>query len=123
MKAYWGNSGIAPCILYLGTRSEWSASRPGCFTPQGNRTWYPFDRSLGGPQSRSVRCSEEKISQSLHGLIQSAAQRYTTELFQLMHVHLSTFWTTSRISTEEGTQFARNFVHGNFVLVRIDPLS
>jgi hypothetical protein len=35
MKAYWRSGGIAPCILDLGTRlGEWSASRPGRFTPR-----------------------------------------------------------------------------------------
>jgi hypothetical protein len=42
---------------------------------------------LGDPQSRSVRCGEEKNSQPLPGLelpiIQSVAQRYTTELSRL----------------------------------------
>jgi hypothetical protein len=32
---------------------EWSASRPGRFTP-----WHPLDRRLGGPQSRSERGSD-----------------------------------------------------------------
>jgi hypothetical protein len=35
MKAYGGSEGIAPCILNLGTDGgEWSASRPGRFTPR-----------------------------------------------------------------------------------------
>jgi hypothetical protein len=34
MKAYWGNGAIAPRILDLIIRWEWSASRPGCFTPR-----------------------------------------------------------------------------------------
>lgn len=34
MKAYWQYEGIAPCILGLGDRGEWSASRSGCFTPE-----------------------------------------------------------------------------------------
>jgi hypothetical protein len=54
MKAYWGSGGIAPRILDLGTRSRWVFS----FTPrklylQRNSPWYPFDRRLSGPQSRS----------------------------------------------------------------------
>jgi hypothetical protein len=51
---------------------------------QGNSPWYLLDRSLGGPQNRSVRGGEEKNSQPLPGLepqvIQPVAQRYTTEL-------------------------------------------
>jgi hypothetical protein len=35
---------------------EWSASRPGRFTPR-----YPLDRRLGGPQSWSGHRGEEKI--------------------------------------------------------------
>jgi hypothetical protein len=33
MKGYWGSGGIAPRILDLGNGCEWSASRPGHFTP------------------------------------------------------------------------------------------
>jgi hypothetical protein len=33
METYWGSGGITPLILDLGTRWEWSASRPGLFTP------------------------------------------------------------------------------------------
>jgi hypothetical protein len=55
--------------------------------PQGKNPWYPLDRRLGGPQSRSGRGGEEKNSKPLPGLetpiIQPVAQRYTTELFQL----------------------------------------
>jgi hypothetical protein len=40
---------------------ERSASRPCRFTPQGKNPWYPLDRRLDGPQSRSGQCGEEKI--------------------------------------------------------------
>jgi hypothetical protein len=43
---------------------ELSASRPGRFTSQGKSPWYPLDRRLGEPQSRSGRGGEEKNSQS-----------------------------------------------------------
>jgi hypothetical protein len=88
MKAYWGSGVIAPRILDLGTRWRWVVS----FTPrplyhQGKNPWYLLDRRLGGPQSRSGRGGEEKISQPLPGLeppiIQPLAQRYTTELSRL----------------------------------------
>jgi hypothetical protein len=50
--------------------------------------WYPLDKSFGGLQSWSGRCGEECNSQSLPGLeppiIQPAAQRYTTELSQIL---------------------------------------
>jgi hypothetical protein len=35
--------------------------------PQGNITWYPLDRRLGGPQSRSGRGGEENNSQPPSG--------------------------------------------------------
>ena len=38
---------------------EWITSRPGRFTP-GNEPKYPFNRRLGGRQSRSGRFGEEK---------------------------------------------------------------
>jgi hypothetical protein len=84
MKAYWGSGGVTPFILDLGIVGEWSASRFGRLTPQGKSLWYPLDRRLGGPQSRSGRGGEEKNSQPLPGIepsiIQPVAQRYTTEL-------------------------------------------
>jgi hypothetical protein len=36
--------------------------------PQGKNTWYPLDRRLGGPQSRSGHCDEEKNSQPSSGI-------------------------------------------------------
>jgi hypothetical protein len=40
-------------------RDVWSPSSPDRFTPQGKSPWYPLDRRLGGPQSRSE--SGEKL--------------------------------------------------------------
>jgi hypothetical protein len=94
MKAYFGSWDIAPCVLHLGTRCRWVIS----FTPrplylQRKSPWYPLDRRLDGPQSRSGRCGEEKNFQALPGLepsiIQLVAQRYTTELSRLL-LHLYT---------------------------------
>jgi hypothetical protein len=88
MKTYWGSGGIAPRIPDLGT--TWRAVVN--FTPrplylQGKNPWYPLDRRLGGPQSRSGCSAEEKSSQTLLGLespnIQPVAQCYTTELSEL----------------------------------------
>jgi hypothetical protein len=31
--------------------------------PQGKNPWYPLDRRLGGPQSHSGHCGEDKNSQ------------------------------------------------------------
>jgi len=36
--------------------------------PWGKNTWYPQDRRLGGPQSRSVHGDEEKNSQPPPGI-------------------------------------------------------
>jgi hypothetical protein len=69
MKTYWGNGGTAPCILDLGTTWRWVVSftsRP--LYPQGKYPWYPLDRKLGEPQSRSGRGGEEKNSQPPPGI-------------------------------------------------------
>jgi len=90
-EACWGSGGIAPHIHDLGTKWRWVVS----FTirklyPQGKSPWYPLDRKLCGPQNQSGHSCQERKSQPLLGLkhliIQSAAQRYTTELSQ---IHLS----------------------------------
>jgi hypothetical protein len=48
-------------IIDLGTRGgEWSASNPGCFTPQGKSSRYPLDGRLVGPQSLYGHCEEDK---------------------------------------------------------------
>jgi hypothetical protein len=69
MKTFWGSGGIAPRILDLGTRWRWVVSfthRP--LYLQGKIPWYPLDRRLGGPQSRSGRGGEEKNSQPPPGI-------------------------------------------------------
>jgi hypothetical protein len=52
--------------------------------PQGKSPWYQLHMRLGGPQSRSELCGEEKNSQPLPGLEplipQPTAQSYTIEL-------------------------------------------
>jgi hypothetical protein len=62
------------------------------FTPrplyyQGKNPWYPLDRKLGGPQTRSGGGGEEKNSQPRAGLesqsIQPVAQCYTAELSEM----------------------------------------
>jgi hypothetical protein len=74
MKVYLGSGGISPRIFDLGTMWRWLVS----FTTRplflwGKSLWYPLDRRLGGPQSRSGRGDEEKNSQPV-------SQRYTNEL-------------------------------------------
>jgi hypothetical protein len=56
--AEWRYSSI---ILNLGTRWMRVATfTPLPFKPQGNGPRYPMDRRLGGPQSRTGRCDDEK---------------------------------------------------------------
>jgi hypothetical protein len=88
-NAYWMSGGIVPHILELGTRWRWVVSfTPRPLYPQGKSLWYPLNRSLGGPQSRSGRGGEEKNSQTLPGLeppiIQVVAKWYITELSRLL---------------------------------------
>jgi hypothetical protein len=56
--------------------------------PLGREHSVPLERGLGRPQSRSEHGGEEKYSQTLPVLeppiIQPVAQRYTTELSQLL---------------------------------------
>jgi hypothetical protein len=43
MKTYWGNGGIAPWILILGTRWKWVVSFTPCrFTPSGRSPPVPI---------------------------------------------------------------------------------
>jgi hypothetical protein len=62
------------------------------FAAQGKSLWYPLDRRLGGPQSRSRYGGEEKSFQPLSGLeppiIQPVAQRYNTELFRVLPIKI-----------------------------------
>jgi hypothetical protein len=47
---------------------EWSASRPGHFTPRERALGIDWLRRLGGPQSQSGRSGEKKNFQPLPGL-------------------------------------------------------
>jgi hypothetical protein len=47
---------------------EWSAPRPGCFTPRERAPWYPLDRKLGGDHevlNSSLSC--ESCCKCYHG--------------------------------------------------------
>jgi hypothetical protein len=65
--------------------------------PQGKGPWYPLDRRLGGPQSRSGRGGEEKIlshcreSNPRTPIVQSVAQRYTNwaNHGSIAYIHIS----------------------------------
>jgi hypothetical protein len=64
MKAYWGSGDSSTHSLTSALDGgEWWDSRPGLFTPRERVPWYPLDRRLGGPQSRSGRGGKEKNSQ------------------------------------------------------------
>jgi hypothetical protein len=91
MEAYSESGGIAPRILELDIRWRLVVSfTPRLLYPQGKSTWYPLDRRLGGPQSRSGHGDEEKNSKPIPELeppiIQPVAQRYTAELSRIPHV-------------------------------------
>jgi hypothetical protein len=72
---------------------------PRSLYPQGKSSWYPLDKRLGGPESRSERGGEEKNSQSLPRLeppiIQPVAQRYITEISPF----LDDIWNENSIHT------------------------
>jgi hypothetical protein len=55
---------------------DWWASCPGYFTPS-KEPLYPLDKRLGGPQSRSGRCGEEKFSSAYDGNRTPAVQPVT----------------------------------------------
>jgi len=63
---------------------QWSASRPAALPP-GKVPWYPLDRRLGGPQSRSGRGGEEN-SQPPPGIEPQNPDRpaRSPELYRLM---------------------------------------
>jgi hypothetical protein len=89
MKAYWAVEVYLHAFLTSALDGgEWSASRPGCFTP-GRTPDIHWRR--GGHRSRFGRGGEEKNSQPLPGLeppiIQPVAQRYTTELSWLFAIN------------------------------------
>jgi hypothetical protein len=85
MKEYWGSGGIAPRILNSALDGGGcSASEPGRFTPRESARRVYCIGGWVGPQSRSRRGGEEKNFHPLTvhetPIIQSVAQRYTTEL-------------------------------------------
>jgi hypothetical protein len=94
MKAYWGSGGIAPRILDLGTRCMWVVSfTPRSLYPQGKSPWYPLDRRLSGPQSRSGRGVKRKIPSSRREsnprtpIVKSIVQRYTDTVLMYLRFY------------------------------------
>jgi hypothetical protein len=77
----WGSGCVVPPFLASSLDgSEWSASRPGRFTHWEKSPWYSLDRRLGGPQSQSGRCGEEKnltLAGNRTPAIQPVARRCT----------------------------------------------
>jgi hypothetical protein len=61
MKSYWGSGVIAPLILWPRHYMEVSGQlHAPAALPQGKSPWYPLDKRLGGPQSRSGLGGVEK---------------------------------------------------------------
>jgi hypothetical protein len=66
MKAYWGNGGTAPLILWLRHYMEVSGQlHAPAALPHGKSPWNPLDKTLGGPQSHSRCGGGKKNSQPL----------------------------------------------------------
>jgi hypothetical protein len=79
MKAYWRSGGtLTSALVEVSTQPHAPT-----ILPRGKSPWYPLDRRLGGPQSRSGRGGEEKNSQPRRELnprtpiVQPVALRYT----------------------------------------------
>jgi hypothetical protein len=86
---------------------EWSASRTSCFTFGEGSPQYPLDMRLGGPQSRSGGCGDEKIlhptgtQTSTFSVVQPIASRYTYYTIPApLSVLLSTKFMTHGRATE-----------------------
>jgi hypothetical protein len=72
----WGSGSISPPYLI----SEWIASRPCRFTPEGKSFQYPMDRRLGRPHSRSGsyrKCKNVASARNVTPVMQAVARRYT----------------------------------------------
>jgi hypothetical protein len=69
--------------------------------PQGKSPWYPLDRGLGGPQSRSGRGGEEKNSQPPPGIEPQNADRpaRSPALYRLSYHGSYGPWSSCRYST------------------------
>jgi hypothetical protein len=76
-EGVWGSGCMDPHFLDLGTSWRWVVS----FTTRPLYPWYPLDRRLGGPQSRSGRCGKNswpyQDSNFDPSVIQPIASRYT----------------------------------------------
>jgi hypothetical protein len=84
MKAYWGSGVIAPFIFDLSTNGgEWSASRPGRFTPKERAPGTYWLGGWVGPSAVLDAVVKRKIpnprreSNPKTPIVQPVAQRYT----------------------------------------------
>jgi hypothetical protein len=91
-------------ILDLGTRLKCVDSfTPRPLYPQGKSSWYPLDRRLGGPQSRSGR-GEELHIHLLSGLeppiIHPARKKVKVKLslYLTKHHAMKAYWRSGGIS-------------------------
>jgi len=89
MKAYWGSGNIAPLVFDLGTRGEWSASRPGRFT---RRERAPATQWIGGWVGPRVGSKEKMPSPTGNRkpVVQHAVLNYTNRA-----IRVSTHYTQS----------------------------
>jgi hypothetical protein len=81
MKAYGRIEIYSSTIFHLGTGWRWVVSiMRRLLNPQEKGSWYPLDRSLGGPQSQSWCCEEDKnlaLVRNWTPAIQLVTQCYT----------------------------------------------
>jgi hypothetical protein len=77
MQATRGRAVKLLLILELGTRCEWSASRPSRALPPGKDPRYPLDRRLGRPQNRSGHRLQMTCLRDQTPVVQSVIRRYT----------------------------------------------
>jgi hypothetical protein len=96
MKAYWGVELQLHSFFDLGTRWRWVVS----FTPlplylQEEGPWYPLDRRVGGLQSHSGRCGEEKNSQPPSEIepLNPNRSAHSPELYRLTMEIVTNIWT------------------------------
>jgi hypothetical protein len=69
--------GIAPRTHILGTVWNWAVSfTPRPLYPRGKSSWYPLDRRVGGPQSRSGHGGKEKKSPFVAHAVQPVVQSH-----------------------------------------------
>jgi hypothetical protein len=95
VKVYWGSGIIAPLHSLISAldRSEWSASRLGCFTPRETAPDTHWIGSWVGPRADLDAMVKRKNSLLLQGLetpiTQLVVERYNTEQARLFLKYVS----------------------------------